>query len=665
MSFRRVAGTAVRTVGGTAVLALLAGLVTPAVASASPAGVVKPGVVKPAAGFAPDWTIAITRIAGADRDLTSVAASQEYYPTGGTAHAVVLASNQNFPDALAGAPLAVLKGAPLLLTTPGLLDPNDASEIARVLPTGGTVYILGGAVAVSTSVDSQITALGDKPVRLAGADRFGTAIAIAGALGNPSKVLLATGLDFPDGLAAGAAAGYIGAAVLLTNGFSQSSETAAYLAAHPGSDFAVGGPASGAAPAATPIVGVNRYDTAVRLAGQFFPSTVDHVGFASGLAFPDALSGGANIGAHGGPLLLVPSSGPLPSTLEAYLNATPSIVNGRLYGGLLTVGSDVAAELSSSSTTTTAAATRISAASVTGVSCASPSWCMAVDSLGKAITYANGTWSSPKLVDTGTNSGATTGEFDGVSCPSTSWCMAVSYLDGFSIYSGGTWAAMAMPPIGVGNGMHGVSCWAASQCATEADNFGDLSFYNAGSWTQPASPPNGIGIGNDVSSPISCAGSAFCLYVTNDFYQTATGGTVGTQHTIDATTPSSSRSNVSCTSATFCSVVFGGGGQAELWNGSSFSSSGNILTTAVDGSSGLEGVSCVGTFCAAVSDHDLYTTSNGSTWTDMGQFIAPSSGLTVTSLSCGSTSLCVIGRSDGIAYLLNPATPITAPIPTP
>jgi hypothetical protein len=69
------------------------------------------------------------------------------------------------------------------------------------------------------------------------------------------------------------------------------------------------------------------------------------VGFASGIEFPDALAGGANIGAQGGPLLLVPQSGPLPSSLTTYLSETSTIATGLLYGGTAAVGDDVQAEL--------------------------------------------------------------------------------------------------------------------------------------------------------------------------------------------------------------------------------------------------------------------------------------------------------------------------------
>jgi len=291
----------------------------------------------------------VTRLAGADRDATSVAVSQHAFPQSGSASAVVLASDATYPDALAGTPLAVAKHAPLLLTTPSGLAPAVATEITRVLAPAATVYLLGGDAALATAVDGEVQALGVVPQRIAGADRFATAVAIAGVLGDPRTVLLATGLDFPDGLSAGAGAASQAGVVLLTDGSAQASETGAYLTAHPADTvLAVGGPAAAADPAATALVGGDRFATAVTVAGKFFTGPAA-IGFASGLDFPDALSGGAGIGAGGGPLLLVPACGALPSSLSTYLRSVHStVMTGTLFGGTGVVGDDVLAALEQS-----------------------------------------------------------------------------------------------------------------------------------------------------------------------------------------------------------------------------------------------------------------------------------------------------------------------------
>ena len=161
----------------------------------------------------------------------------------------------------------------MLLTAPSGLSLAVSVEIARVLKPGGTVYVLGGPLAVSPIVDDQVTSLGFVAQRLAGADRFGTAVAIAGALGDPSTVFEATGLDFPDGLSAGAAAAEAHGVVLLTNGSAPAAATVDYLDAHPGQDYAIGGPAAQADPSATPLAGPDRYATAIAgRAERFFAS---------------------------------------------------------------------------------------------------------------------------------------------------------------------------------------------------------------------------------------------------------------------------------------------------------------------------------------------------------------------------------------------------------
>ena len=68
---------------------------------------------------------------------------------------------------------------------------------------GATVYVLGGTGAPSDAAARQVQVLGFGVQRLAGPDRYATAVAVAGALGNPGNVFLTAGTDFADALAAG------------------------------------------------------------------------------------------------------------------------------------------------------------------------------------------------------------------------------------------------------------------------------------------------------------------------------------------------------------------------------------------------------------------------------------------------------------------------------
>ena len=259
---------------------------------------------------------------------------------------MVIARADDFADALAGTPFAVRMGGPLLVTGKAKLDIRVSQEIRRVLAQDGQVFVLGGANAVSPVVVDDIVGLGFNPVRIAGTDRFDTAMKIAERFGAPVRVLLCSGLSFPDALSAGAAAAASNGLVLLTNGTSLPPAVAQYLLDHPGAEyFAVGGPAAQAAPTATPIVGVDRFDTAVQVATRLFKTPVV-VGAASGEAFPDGLSGGALMGKVGGPLLLVAGSVGLTPIVRTYFQANAvSITTINVFGGPAAVSDFVVREM--------------------------------------------------------------------------------------------------------------------------------------------------------------------------------------------------------------------------------------------------------------------------------------------------------------------------------
>jgi hypothetical protein len=276
------------------------------------------------------------RLWGATRIQTAVDVSQDDFPVDGSATGVVLARGDDpsgFADALAGTPLAHRLGAPMLITFPDELHPDTEAELVRVLPTGGTVTILGGRVAVSTAIEDRIDSLGYEVERVAGPDRFATAVEIAHELGDPDTLLLATGRNFADALAAGAAAARIEGAVVLTESDARASATDAYLESRPGATlWAIGGPAARPYPEAAPIVGRDRVATAVAVAEEFFDGPTS-VGVAVSERFPDALTGGAHVARRGGPMLLTPSTG-VPDVLVAWLCANhESISETLLYGG--------------------------------------------------------------------------------------------------------------------------------------------------------------------------------------------------------------------------------------------------------------------------------------------------------------------------------------------
>ena len=307
-------------------------------------------------------TNVVNRIAGSDRLATAIAVSQSLFPAAPQsgangpvnaagrpyAQAVVLASADTYPDALVGVPLAAANQGPLLLTHQAGLDQRVSAEIDRVLgggSSGATVFVVGGPAVVSDQIVGQLTSAGYHVERLAGADRYATAVQVAGALGDPPVLMEATGTDFADATSAGAAAAHEGGAILLTSGSTMPAETKAYINAHPGDvRMAVGGPASQADPQARSVAGADRYATSAALAGLCFP-TPGTVGLATGLAYPDALAGGVAAALQGGPLILTdPNS--LPAPAATYLKGTaPWTATADVFGGVGVVSQAVVASV--------------------------------------------------------------------------------------------------------------------------------------------------------------------------------------------------------------------------------------------------------------------------------------------------------------------------------
>lgn len=289
--------------------------------------------------------VAAVRVGGSDRDATAVAISAAHFAKG-SAGAVVLARNDDYPDALAGGPLAAALKAPLLLTSSTALDPHVAAEISRVLPAGGSVYLLGGPAALSDAVQTAVGALGYKTTRMGGTDRYQTASSVADLvdhlLGGAREAFEVTGTDFADALTAVPAAVAGNGVILLTAGSSPSPATTAWLSSHPGlTRYAVGGPAAQADPSATPVVGADRYATAAAVASRFFP-TPTALGVATGGSFADAVAAGPVVG---GPLMLVPPQAGVPVELSSYLAGLTRPPTVTVFGGPSAVGGDALTQL--------------------------------------------------------------------------------------------------------------------------------------------------------------------------------------------------------------------------------------------------------------------------------------------------------------------------------
>lgn len=285
------------------------------------------------------------RLSGAERIGTAIEVSRDMWPDG-SASGVVLARHDNYPDALAGAPLAVAFGGPLLLTTPGGLWADTAWEIMRVLPVGSPVFLLGGVGALSEDVAWDLDDMGYTVYRAPGATRYQTSVMVAQAAEDvaghpPNTIFLADGNDFPAALIAGAAAGTIGGTVVLSNGPDLPDPVADYLDGFPTTRWIAVGPAASAAlPGADDhIVGVDVYDDSRILAETIWGGT-DAVAIASGESFPDGLAGGAHAATFGMPLLLSPWD-TVTDEVWTYLQTNAPLTFGYLYGGTAALSEQV------------------------------------------------------------------------------------------------------------------------------------------------------------------------------------------------------------------------------------------------------------------------------------------------------------------------------------
>lgn len=291
------------------------------------------------ARFALRRTVPLTRLAGTDRVASAVSISRAAFPEG--AAGVVLVSGSTFADAVVAGPLAASTGRPILLVVGDVLDPLVADELARLLPDGGPVTIVGGSAAVADAVEAGVRAAGFDVTRLAGSTRFETAIAVAEALGSPPAVI-ADGVGYADAIVAGAAAAHTGRAVVLTEGPSLPPVAREYLQAVGEGHTAVGGPAAFAAPGAQVLVGEDRYATAALVAARLY-GDVHMLGVATGAGFADALALTPLLARRGAPLLLTPPDALAPQVADALGLGLHEVV---LAGGDAAVAPAVAAAMS-------------------------------------------------------------------------------------------------------------------------------------------------------------------------------------------------------------------------------------------------------------------------------------------------------------------------------
>ncbi|MDA3936511.1 MAG: cell wall-binding repeat-containing protein [Actinomycetota bacterium] len=306
--------------------------------------------VAPSSGLT---SLASERLEGANRYATAAAVSQASHP--GSASTVLLASGENWPDALSAGPLASAVSGPLLLTRPGSLPVETRDELLRLNPN--EILFIGGDTAVSAEVAMDVALLLPMATirRLGGVSRYGTAQLVANELMKrlggsipQNRAVIASGENYPDALSGSPMAAAAGWPVLLTRADTLPPETSQamdQLAIDDtivlGGTSAVSQSAASTLPSVRRIMGDTRYTTSRAIADWAHDSGVldgDRIGLATGLSFPDALAAGAYLAAADSPVVLANSvTWDTAAWLSAHDSRFDSIV---LLGGQLAVPHD-------------------------------------------------------------------------------------------------------------------------------------------------------------------------------------------------------------------------------------------------------------------------------------------------------------------------------------
>ena len=269
-----------------------------------------------------------TRISGKDRITTSVEISKSAYTT---SENVVLASGFNFADALSAGQLASALNAPLLLSSQDKLDSQTKNEIERL--KAKKVYVVGGDNAISkTGIDTTLKSGNIDVTRLEGQDRYSTSQKVmekTKEIINPEYLLIASGKNFPDALAATGFFVNHKSVMVLSDGVTYPQSNL--------QEIAIGGknqlPLKGFT--GKRVSGKDRYETALEIAKLSFDKNNNAI-LASGQVFADSLSAVSLTKKHNAPIILTQSNS-LTENAKKYLNGK----NVFIVGGEKTVVNDI------------------------------------------------------------------------------------------------------------------------------------------------------------------------------------------------------------------------------------------------------------------------------------------------------------------------------------
>ncbi|MDR1565460.1 MAG: cell wall-binding repeat-containing protein [Oscillospiraceae bacterium] len=299
----------------------------------------------------------LVRLAGGNRQETAIAIADYGWSSAST---VVLASGQNYADALCGLPVASYLNAPILLTNGGAaLEVKVKEQINKLNPS--KIIILGGDSTISEAIKAEL-AKGRTVERISGGNRYETSAEaakyLAKALGvKPEGAVIAAGTNFADALSISPYAGTVNYPILYAHPTAKLSEgVSEYLKVGVSNIVIAGGGSSVSDDSVKELKGFgiseskilrlsggNRYLTSLAIAKNFEALFENDISIATGTNFPDALAGGVLAAQKKVPLLLMASPAaaePIISEMQSFMKARKP-QNVYIFGGDQVVPSSV------------------------------------------------------------------------------------------------------------------------------------------------------------------------------------------------------------------------------------------------------------------------------------------------------------------------------------
>ena len=301
-----------------------------------------------------DTTSTITRLGGQDRYDTAAEIARSGWTRSDYA---LIAFGENYPDALAAAPLAYKHNAPILQSRRTSLP--EPTKVALNNLQVKNVIIVGGPAVVSESVEAELRSMGLNVSRVFGYDRYETAVEIA-KLVTPSassvELFVVTGGDYPDALSVGSIAAFKQMPIILVQKDVLPNSVRNYLSiVNVSRSYVVGGTdiisdsVYRQFPSGERILGADKYARNIavleRFDAEFNSNTII---IATGEVFADALTGTVYAAKQKEPILLISNNSPN-STKTYYQEKTAQISSVYVFGGTGIIPDSAITNLSSSS----------------------------------------------------------------------------------------------------------------------------------------------------------------------------------------------------------------------------------------------------------------------------------------------------------------------------